>query len=777
MTRTVSAPLDSTPLPPAARTIIQQEEQIHRRFLAAFQEELARTLDPRKAGAELNQLGEHLLDASKDDASSLLTELRLQESLVRRRARTPLPDSRQPYFAHLRILTERGQRDVLLGHQAWSMVKRDITIVDWRSSPIAFTYFHHREGDTYERDHEGRRLEGRLLVRRMVAFEDGELVGIHAPQGSFIRDEHGVWYRAKAFVREDESEAFGPWRPVPEPPEVVAALPLSARRDQLSALEPGAPAVTALLDTEQLSIVEQDDEQPLLVLGGAGSGKTTVALHRVAALCHRFPERYPPERVWVVVPEEGLRRLTQMLLAQLHIRSSRVWTFDQWIRDRGRRHLKDLPKKECDETPSAVSVFKRHPALLDVLDIYVDHLAEDMGQRLDHRLFARGEVARALRRARGPHLVARLRKVEQALLRQRAPADHRRLKKLFGKEIGKLQKVNQDRHALFGDRELMARVVERSRGDLGQRHLDALLRHTWLQFGERAEKTWAHVDASRRRAIDGRSLDEGTPDEIAGTVDTEDFAVLLHLQQLKVGRPKGWGGRWETCRHLLVDEAQELAPVELGILGRSLAQDASVTVAGDAAQQLDETTAFSSWSRVLGHLGMEGVEPIWLRTSYRCPAPIARFAHQLLADEAPTTPPRPVRDGPPVLLASRFHPREGEVLLLETLSRILELHPRARVACIARDARRAAQLFRIIEPHLEAELVLDGSFSFLPGLVVTDVARVKGLEFEVVVVPDATAGAYPPNPVARRALHVAATRAVHRLWVMWWGQRSGVLPR
>ncbi len=72
----------------------------------------------------------------------------------------------------------------------------------------------------------------------------------------------------------------------------------------------------------------------------------------------------------------------------------------------------------------------------------------------------------------------------------------------------------------------------------------------------------------------------------------------------------------------------------------------------------------------------------------------------------------------------------------------------------------------------EARLVLDGEFSFRPGVDLTDVESVKGLEFDYVIVPDAGATAYPDDPESRRRLHVAVTRASHQLWITCVGNPS-----
>jgi len=71
--------------------------------------------------------------------------------------------------------------------------------------------------------------------------------------------------------------------------------------------------------------------------------------------------------------------------------------------------------------------------------------------------------------------------------------------------------------------------------------------------------------------------------------------------------------------------------------------------------------------------------------------------------------------------------------------------------------------------------VADQEFTFTPGVEVTEVEQVKGLEFDYVIVVDATYENYPDTPAARRLLHVAATRAVHQLWLTCVGTPSAML--
>jgi DNA helicase IV len=72
-------------------------------------------------------------------------------------------------------------------------------------------------------------------------------------------------------------------------------------------------------------------------------------------------------------------------------------------------------------------------------------------------------------------------------------------------------------------------------------------------------------------------------------------------------------------------------------------------------------------------------------------------------------------------------------------------------------------------------LVIDDEFAFSPGVEIVEVQSVKGLEFDYVIIVEASASNYPDVPRARRNLHVAATRAIHQLWVTSVGSLSPVI--
>jgi DNA helicase-2/ATP-dependent DNA helicase PcrA len=261
-------------------------------------------------------------------------------------------------------------------------------------------------------------------------------------------------------------------------------------------------------------------------------------------------------------------------------------------------------------------------------------------------------------------------------------------------------------------------------------------------------------------------------------LDEEDDAILLRAWQLRVGDLRARGGGNVKHTHVMVDEAQDFGAMELSVLLGVSDTKRCVTLAGDTQQHISEQGGSEAWSGLLDALGIEGTALSTLRVSYRSTRQVTAFARQILGrlaeDEgAPLT----ARDGAPVELFA--FPEHGAVVefLGTALRELMRAEPLASVAVITPDEATS----RLYHAGLDAmdlpllRLVEDQTFAFAPGIDVVDVRQVKGLEFDYVVLVGVSSGAYPDRPNARRLLHVAATRAIHHLWVTWIGSPSPLI--
>ncbi len=742
--------------------IIDDEQQLFARACAAIEGSAKRARGAGTSLQDLHALRDDASTAHKEDIPSLLAQMRVIHRRMDMQSRGELPDIRVPYFAHMRLRIGDRQRDVLLGYRTFLDAAHRVTIVDWRNAPIARLFFNYRQGDDYEEKLNDRMTQGTIEQRHVVTFDQGELCRVVTPEATLRRTSEGGWVRQEL---DDVPRLQGG-----QGGRIAQQLVGTGRTGQRM------PVVSALLDRDQYRALNRDDQRPLLILGGAGCGKTTVALHRLASLNFRNPLLYQPGQMGVIVPERGLVRLTRTLLDELDLEQVPVGTLDDWSAYQAREVLKGIPRRICNNTPLAVSRFKRHPAMLASLDALVELRCQEMAKQLDEEVWAGGEIERFFMEVKAKNLLARLNKTERKFKKTQSKARKHRVLSACKRQRRNLYKLRDDRKALWSDQALLAPAVAASEGDLDESDLGKVMAHARLQFNRSTEEAYSDVISERLETVDGRSIDDGTPEEVWGTVDPEDIPLMFQLLWLKTGAVHTRQGAITTYSHLVVDEAQDLAQVELEVLGRTLRKGASVTVAGDAAQQIDAALRFIGWDKVLEALGVGPSSPIHLKTSYRCTRPIAEFAHGVLGPDAPGEPPHAPKDGLPV--ARSLFANEGQcaVFISEALRDLLRREPRANVAVIARDSESAYRIHRTLAQAMPARLVLEGEFEFRPGVDVTDVSQVKGLEFDYVVIPDASVNHYPTSQRARRLLHVAASRAIHQLWVVAVGKESNVLP-
>jgi DNA helicase-2/ATP-dependent DNA helicase PcrA len=597
------------------------------------------------------------------------------------------PDS--PYFAHLRLRDERGERDLCLGRA--TRIEAGVRIVDWRNAPISRVFYRYQQGDEYEEEMGGRLHSGVVCARRTVAIAHARLERVDAPEGSFALDPRAPegWRRVEhesAHLGGGEGSAVRVYGAHEGRGRRLGTDAAGARRG-----DKRLPEISALIDPVQFEAIARPDAGVVVVRGSAGSGKTTVALHRIAWLAYA-DERVDSPATQFLTFSPALCEYVRNVLPALGVRRARVATFEAWGHAQRRRLFPELPREVRDDTPTPARRLKLHPVLARVLEA---HVKDTPGERSAEQVIDDWASALTLRD---------------------------RLVRAFAE-----------------------RAPDAFRGDELERAVD-----------------WC-----RERVDELNALADGDP-VVEAALDAEDEALLLRAWQLRVGPLPDRLRRPLRYRHLAIDEAQDFSPLELRLLLECLDERGSATLAGDAQQQVFAESGFRSWQELLAEIGASAAEVETLRVSYRSTEAIVRFAHALLGDLAEEdAPPRATRHGPPVELFE-FHDAGACVAFLsDALKELARAEPLASVAVLAASPSAASLyhsgLAQAEVPRLHKVERYD--FRFTPGVEVAEIEQAKGLEFDYVVLVDVSEEAFPPTPLARRLLHVGATRAMHQLWL------------
>jgi len=769
---------------PAAKIVAEEERlygQVQARVAMGDEDDDGR---PRIGASDLDtdllSLRDQIAEARAEDLPPLVEQMtRLAALKSRLGGGRSLPvDITSPYFAHIRLREQGKSKDVLVGKRGFIDRQSNVQIVDWRNAPVSRIYYRYEEGDDYEEEIAGRRVEGVVECRRNVSIARGNLRRIGTPQGTYLKDARGTWV-----------EAVGQMTPVLHGGMGKAARPVVAPgkkgtlgiHHNVARADKALPEIAALIDKEQFELITQPGSGFIVIQGGAGSGKTTVALHRVAYLNFQDPRRFKPSNTLFVVPSQALVRYVSGVLPALGVSGVPVVTYTGWARTTRMKCLPDSPAKYNLEPPDQISRVKKHPAMLKLLEKLVARQTETLGKELaaiSDRALA--EWNRLVDRALVPRLAGFASWVKKSDLETSVRVS------LEG--LAKRAKKRAD-DCVLDWAELLTDPVALTEGfagtDVTAKDIERLV--AWLRR-QLAKPQAAPVDEEGNAILDSEGQPLGIDDDDpAGRFDDEDDPILLRLVQLKRGGLIPPGGDEIIYEHIAIDEAQDRSVLEVKVLVEAVhAPDndptkRSITIAGDTAQRLVFDNNFQGWKELLEQIAGQHEAAIVrpLKLSYRSTAEVMLLAREILGPELAPEEPLAARPGEPVELHEFGDLGEAVAFLGDALRTLMAREPTASCAVIARHSEQADAYFeglrRAEVPALRR--VKRDEFNFQPGVDVTDVAQVKGLEFDYVVMVDVNEASYPNVNWARHLLHIGVTRAAHQLWLVSTGEPSVLVPK
>jgi DNA helicase IV len=558
--------------------------------------------------------------------------------------------------------------------------------------------------------------------------------------------------------------------------------------------------IIATIQGEQDQIIRSPLPGILLVQGGPGTGKTAVALHRAAYLLFTFRATLERQGVLVVGPnplflnyienvlpslgESGVTLSTIAgLVTNVDVRASESEEVDQLkgdirmvrvlaralrTRERPLRQDVEIPvgrailTLKASYTEEAVERARRRPGNHNQRRSAVGRelatrLANEYETRFTHEVSDEANGASEL-----AELIRNTAQFKEAL--------QRIWPRISGQEL---------LHDLLGAPALLRAA---GKGILSDHEIELLYRPRFTSLDEIA---WTKADAAlideARVLVGPRRRPRPAPkptDNILDGVDLDAYAgnhraaALREAQRLAVAQSQELDeAEFVTYGHIVVDEAQDLSPMELRVLKRR-DLTGSMTIVGDMGQA---TTASSSasWDALLDVLAPRRAPArVDLTVSYRTPEEVLNFAAPTLLAAAPDLePPRPVRRAgaqPTISLVSEAEFAESLVAL--TRHEVDDVAP-GRVAVIVTSTRVDEVVAILRDGGLEAVDPRDQESKGLSAdLVVLSAEGANGLEFDAVVVVEpgqiANRGSDNPHgvtPRGLRTLYVALTRPTRRL--------------
>ncbi|MFJ8821364.1 HelD family protein [Streptomyces sp. NPDC102467] len=540
-----------------------------------------------------------------------------------------------------------------------------------------------------------------VALRRRFGYTGGELT---AYEDEHLSDPGEVERTSKLLQQEIERPRVGPMR------DIVATI-----------------------QPEQDEIVRSGLAGSVCVQGGPGTGKTAVGLHRVAYLLYAHRERLARTGTLVIGPNSSFLHYIEQVLPALGELEVKQATVDQLV-----------AQVEVRGTDSAGTALIKGDA----------RMAEVVRRALRSHITEPAEgvvVVRGSRRWRvaSYELAEIVRELSERDMRYGAARD------ALSQRIAHAVLVQMERAGEAPD----------------DRVQDAVARNPAVKAV--VKQVWPAVDPAKlvlRLLSDAEFLAEHAD----GLLDAEEQKAVLWVKPARSVKSAKWSAadavlideagdlvaRTHSLGHVVLDEAQDLSPMQYRAVGRR-ATTGSVTVLGDLAQG---TTPWAtrSWAEALAHLGKPDAVVEELTAGFRVPTDVITYASRLLPSIAPgLAPVESVRENPGAFEV-RAVSGPGEVVA----ACVRALEQEGSVGLIAADARCAALGAALEEAGLTylapgEETTADSRLTLVPA------SLAKGLEYDYVVLdePSALVSAEPDERTGLRRLYVALTRAVSGLTV------------
>jgi DNA helicase IV len=469
--------------------------------------------------------------------------------------------------------------------------------------------------------------------------------------------------------------------------------------------------IVATIQADQYRLITHDPNTPLVIQGGPGTGKTAVGLHRASWLLYTARENLQHRGVLVIGPNRTFMEYVSHVLPALG---------EDSVEQRAVGELVDGVVPELRDPP-AVAELKA-----DV------RLAEVVRRAAELRLVS--EPEELVIRLEGSFISVRLREVRELLAEVRESGTTTAARERFRMSL--LRRFYVEYGSVLGG-SAFRNFDEVEQALRAKGYLDRVLKAAWpLVSPDRLVRSLLTTRATLAEAAEG-ILDEDEQRLLfrRGQAWSDgDIPLLDEARAVLDAPPRAYG-------HVIVDEAQDLTPMQLRMVARR-AREGALTILGDVAQATG-AIRYSRWDEVLPHLPRGDEATIEeLLHAYRVPREIMELALPLLDTIAPDV-------AAPISYRTGADP--------PTIRRV---EPEHLLAEAYREAERLAEsegLLAVIVPEsLAGDVPQDDLWNGVPVLTPRES---KGLEFDHVVVVE-------PALIELRELYVALTRPTKTLVVV-----------
>ncbi|GAB3908946.1 UvrD-helicase domain-containing protein [Larkinella knui] len=604
------------------------------------------------------------------------------------RKRKLIKMGQSPYFGRVDFITQDDQRSMIyIGIFSFTDERQRMNLIyDWRA-PISSLFYDFELGEASYATPRGK-IQGNIALKRQYKIKNGHM----------------------EFMIENDVNIHD---------DILQKELARSSDDKMK-------NIVATIQRDQNAVIRNESAQVMVIQGVAGSGKTSIALHRIAFLLYRFRETISAKDILIISPNQVFADYISNVLPELG---------EEYIPEMGMEELASelLQKKYQFQTffDQVSSLLEENdPAFIERLRFKssIDFLSK-LNQYLIHvenNYFTCTDLVVGKTVVSSRFLLGRFKAYHRVPILKRFA--------LVVKEVQDYVKAATS-HKLTGPEK--AKIWEA---------VPRMIKFNTILDFYRDFYDW--IGKPEFFKIDPRQ-----------TLEYADVFAVIYVQLRLEGSTT-----FTHVKHLLVDEMQDYTPIQYEVLSRLFL--CRKTILGDVSQTVNPYSASSAET-------IERVFPqadvVRLYRSYRSTVEITAFAQRILPN--PKIIPME-RHGQQPLIAG-FSSRKEEIEAVKQQIKTFQKSPYQSLGIICKTLRQATDTFEALKAS-GVHLLTADSVAFEEGVIITTAHLAKGLEFDEVVVPFASADNYKTE-VEKQMLYIACTRAMHRLKVTYSGDLTDFL--
>lgn len=562
--------------------------------------------------------------------------------------------------------------------------------------------------------------------------------------------------------------------------------------------------IVATIQQEQNRIIRHDQGRLLIVHGAAGSGKTSAAMQRIAYLLYKYRDRLNADQIILFSPNSMFNSYVSNVLPELGEENMQQVTFQEYLDHRlSKEFYVENPFEQLEYVLTAANTpayksrvasiqFKASTRFFEAIQSYRQSL-EDSGMLFKDITF------------RGKPIVTAQQIAERFYSHDTSLRFHNRLESLKDwliKKINEVQKVERTKQWVQEEIELLSnddyhkahRYLAEKRGfnreeiadyEMEPEALARLLVHQKLKPLRKRVRAFRFVDLKgmyKQLFADPLKIEGWIKGETPAGWDAicratvemldenklfyEDATPFLLLKELILGFQSN-----SSIKHLVIDEAQDYSPFQFEFLKR-LFPAARMTVLGDFNQAIfAHASEMVDFNTLTSLYGPDETEIINITRSYRSTKPIIELTRRLVPNGERIIPFE--RDGEPPVLKQLANHAELHSCIASKVADLQRLGLNS-IAIICKSAEESKSAYESLSSIDHIKLLKSSSLEYEQGVVVVPSYLSKGIEFDAVIIYDASEHVYGDESL-RRVFYTACTRAMHYLQLYSVGEPSPFL--